>query len=43
MLGSLLSKNFKKLKESCSMSKAVRMSSTYLKLNLGLLRWYSLI
>ena len=43
MLGSLLSKNFKKLKESYSMSKAVRMSSTYLKLNLGLLRLYSLI
>ena len=39
MLGCLL---FKKFNESCSLSKAARMSSTYLKQNLGLLRLYSL-
>ena len=42
MLGCLLFKKFKKFNESCSLSKAARMSSTYLKQNLGLLRLYSL-
>ena len=31
MLGCLLFKNFLKIDESCSLSKAARMSSTYLK------------
>ena len=31
MLGCLLFKKFKKSNESCSLSKAARMSSTYLK------------
>ena len=31
MLGCLLFKKFKKFNESCSLSKAARMSSTYLK------------
>ena len=42
MLGCLLSKKFKKFNESCLLPKAARMSSTYLKWNLGLLRLYSL-
>ena len=42
MLGCLLFKKFKKFIESCSLSKVARMSSTYLKQNLGLLRLYSL-
>ena len=33
---------FKKFNEPCSLSKAARMSSTYLKQNLDLLRLYSL-
>ena len=41
MLGCLLFKEFKKFNESCSLSKAARMSSTYFKQNLGLLRLYS--
>ena len=41
MLGCLLFKKFKKFNESCSLSKAGRMSSTYLKWNLDLLRLYS--
>ena len=41
MLGCYLFKKFKKLNEFCSMSIAARMSSTYLKQNLGLLRLYS--
>ena len=41
MLGCLLFKKFEKFNESCSLSKAARMSSTYLKQNLGLLRLYS--
>ena len=41
MLGCLLFKKFRKFNESCSLSKAARMSSTYLKSNLGLLRLYS--
>ena len=32
MLGCLLFKTFKKFNESCSLSKAARMSSTYLKI-----------
>ena len=31
MFGCLLFKTFKKFNESCSLSKAARMSSTYLK------------
>ena len=31
MLGCLLFKKFKKIKDSCSLPKAVKMSSTYLK------------
>ena len=42
MFGYLLLKKFEKFNESCSLSKAARMSSTYLKYNLGLLRLYSL-
>ena len=42
LLGCLLFKKLKKINESCSLSKAARMSSTYLKQNLGLLRLYSL-
>ena len=42
MLGCLLFKKFKKFNESCYLSKAARMSSTYLKQNLGSLRSYSL-
>ena len=38
MWGCLL---FKKINESCSLSKAARMLSTYLKQNLDLLRLYS--
>ena len=41
MLGCLLFQKFKKFNESWSLSKAARMSSTYLKLNLDLLRLYS--
>ena len=41
MLGCLLFKKFKRFNESYSFSKAARMSSTYLKQNLGLLRLYS--
>ena len=37
----LLFKKFKKFNESCSFSKAARMSSTYLRKNLGLLKVYS--
>ena len=33
---------FKKSNESCSLSEAATISSTYLRLNLGLLRLYSL-
>ena len=33
ILGCLLFKKFKKSNESCSLSKAARMSSTYLKKN----------
>ena len=40
MLGCL--KKIKKFNESCSLSKAARMSSTYLKQNFDLLRVYSL-
>ena len=40
MLGCLLFNKLKKFNESCSLSKAARMSSTYLKLNLDLLRLY---
>ena len=42
MLGCLLFKKFKQFNESCSLAKAARVSSTYLKWNLGLLRLYSL-
>ena len=42
MLGCLLFRKFKKINESYSLSKAARMSSTYLKQNLVLLRLYSL-
>ena len=42
MLGCLLLKTFKKSNESCSLSKAARISSIYLKQNFGLLRLYSL-
>ena len=42
MLRCLLFKKSKKVNESCSLSKAARMSSSYLKWNLGLLRLYSL-
>ena len=42
MLGCLLFKKNKKFNEFCSLSKAARMSSTYLKENLGLLRLYSI-
>ena len=42
MLGCLLFKKLKKYNESSSLSKAARISSTYLKQNLGLLRLYSL-
>ena len=38
MLGCLLFQKFEKFDESCSLSKAAGMSSTYLKQNLGLLR-----
>ena len=38
MLRCLLFKKFKKINESCSLTKATRISSTYLKQNLGLLR-----
>ena len=41
MLGCLLLKKFIKFNESCSLSKAARMSSTYLKKILSLLRLYS--
>ena len=41
MLGCVLLKTFKKFNESCSSSKAARMSSTYLQQNLGLLKLYS--
>ena len=40
MLEWLLFKICEKFNESCSLSKAPRMSSTYLKYNLGLLRLY---
>ena len=40
MLGCFLFKKFKKFNESCSLSKAARISSTYLKENLDLLRIY---
>ena len=39
MLGCLLFKKFKKINESCSLPKAARMSSTYLKIKF---RLYSL-
>ena len=42
LLGCLLFKKIKKFNETCSLSKAARMSSTYLKQNLVLLRLYSL-
>ena len=42
MLGCLLFKKLKKFNESCSLSKAAKMSSKYLKQNLDLLRLYSL-
>ena len=41
MLECLLFKKFKKINESYSLSKAARMSSTYLKCKLGLLKLYS--
>ena len=41
MLGCLSFEKFKKFNESCSVSKAARMSSTYLKQNLVFLRLYS--
>ena len=41
MLGYLSFKEPKKFNEFCSLSKAARMSSTYLKQNLDLLRLYS--
>ena len=41
LLGWILFKKFKKPNESCSLSKAGRMSSTCLSQNLGLLRLYS--
>ena len=37
----LLFKRFKKINESCSFSKGARLSSTYLRQNLGLLRLYT--
>ena len=43
MLGCLLFKKPKKFNESCSLSKAARMSSTNLKYNLGLLRFIHLV
>ena len=42
MLGCLLFKKSKKFNQSCPLSKAAIMSSTYLKQKLGLLRLYSL-
>ena len=42
MLGCLLFKKFKKFNESCSLSKAARMSSTYAKQNLGFVILFSL-
>ena len=42
IIGYLLFKKFKKFDESCSLSKAARMSSTYIKYNLGLLRFIHL-
>ena len=41
MLECLLFKKSKKINESCSLSKAARMWSIYLKQNLDLLRLYS--
>ena len=41
MLGCLLFKKLKKINESYSLSKVARMSSTYLKYKLGLLKLYS--
>ena len=41
ILGCFLFKKFKKFNESCSLSKAARMSSTYLTKNLDLLKLYS--
>ena len=38
ILGCLLFERFKKINESCLLSKAARMSLTYLKQNLDLLR-----
>ena len=39
-MGCFLFRKFKKVDLSCSLSKADRMSSIYLKQNLGLLRLY---
>ena len=41
MLRCLLFKKIEKFNESCSFSKAARISSTYINKNLGLLKLYS--